>query len=126
VLKQTTKDNASLLSSRIAVTLNNEHDPTSHHLTDLQLALTNFNLVKMEYESVETDQVTSRMVEPFALLSTQGNWLLLAWCRLRKDFRLFRLDRIKNLHIRDEKFEPHKMTLQEYFEKYQNYKSPLT
>ena len=57
-----------------------------------------------------------RNIEPFALLSTE-NWLLVAFCRLRNEFRFFRLDRINKLEILDDRFEPHKMTLQEYFEK---------
>lgn len=57
-----------------------------------------------------------RNIEPFALLSTE-NWLLVAFCRLRNEFRFFRLDRINKFEILDDRFEPHKMTLQEYFEK---------
>jgi len=44
------------------------------------------------------------------------NWLLIAFCSLRKDFRAFRLDGIQNLATLNEQFEPHKITLQEYFE----------
>lgn len=117
VLRYQTKDNVNLLAERIAISQNIGSDITSNHLSNLQLALTNFNLTKIEYQKADTDEITIRMVEPFALLSTQGNWLLLAWCRLRKAFRLFRLDRIKNIHIQSEKFEPHQMTLKQYFEK---------
>nr|WP_276975007.1 WYL domain-containing protein [Flavobacterium filum] len=56
-------------------------------------------------------------MEPFALLSTE-NWLLVAYCCLRKEFRFFRLDRIKKLEVLTDKFEPHGMTLQEYFDRY--------
>ncbi|MCZ4244838.1 WYL domain-containing protein [Pedobacter sp. HCMS5-2] len=69
----------------------------------------------MEYYSPDNDATTKRLVEPFALYSTQENWLLIAWCRLRMDFRSFRLDRIKTLNLLDEQFEPQKMSLQEYF-----------
>ncbi|MBS1950998.1 MAG: YafY family transcriptional regulator [Bacteroidetes bacterium] len=117
VLRYNTKDNVNLLSDRIAISQNNGSDITSNHLSNLQLALTNFNLAKIGYQKADTDEITNRTVEPFALLSTQGNWLLLAWCRLRKEFRLFRLDRIKNIQIQTEKFEPHKMTLKQYFER---------
>ena len=36
----------------------------------------------------------------------------------RKDFRFFRPDRIQRIETQSEKFEPHNMTLQEYFDKY--------
>lgn len=65
----------------------------------------------------EANKVSDRIIEPFALLSTD-NWLLVAWCRLRKEFRYFRLDRIKTLEVLSEKFKPHNMTLQEYFDRH--------
>ena len=118
VLRQTTKENANLLSDRIAFSQNNSLCRTSNYLSVLQLALTNFNLTTIDYQKIDSNETTKRTIEPFALLSTQENWLLVAWCRLRKAFRIFRLDRIKNLQIQTEKFEPHKMTLKEYFDRY--------
>lgn len=120
VLRHSTKENAELLSNRIAISQNNGHDRTSNYLASLQLALTNFNLAKIEYQKPDNSESVPRMVEPFALLSTQENWLLVAWCRLRKTFRIFRLDRIRKLEVQNEKFEPHKLTLQEYFALQQN------
>jgi len=117
VLRESTKDGANLLSDRIAIGQNSSYDRTSNQLSALQLALTNFNLVKMGYQKADSDEITERIIEPFALLSTQENWLLLAWCRLRTEFRFFRLDRIKSIHVQTDKFEPHNMTLQEYFDK---------
>jgi predicted DNA-binding transcriptional regulator YafY len=61
--------------------------------------------------------VTNRLIEPFAILNSE-NWYLVAWCRLRNEFRFFRPDRIQEMEILTEKFEPHNMTLQEYFDKY--------
>lgn len=116
VLKYNIQDNTNLLSERTRFDQNNYLERSSSNLSDLQFALTNFRIVKIEYTS-EQDKTTSRHIEPFALLSTE-NWLLVAYCRLRKEFRFFRLDRIKKLEILTDKFEPHKMTLQEYFEKY--------
>ena len=89
----------------------------SNNLSDLQFALTNFYVTRITYTN-EEKKATSRLIEPFALLSTQENWLLVAWCRLRNEFRYFRLDRINKLEILAEKFTPHKMTLQEYFDRY--------
>jgi predicted DNA-binding transcriptional regulator YafY len=116
VLHNTTKDKANLLSQRIVFRQNAENNTTSDYLTTLQLALTNFYLIRIKYHSPETDQTTERTLEPFAIYSTQENWLLIAFCHLRKDFRAFRLDRIQHLNLLQEKFEAHKITLQEYFE----------
>ncbi|WP_217603408.1 YafY family protein [Chitinophaga sp. GbtcB8] len=117
VLNHSVKDKANLLSERTRFDQNLNRERNSNNLSELQFALTNFNLVKIEYTN-ETQKISSRFIEPFALLSTQENWLLVAWCRLRKEFRYFRLDRIKKLELLSEKFTPHKMTLQEYFDKF--------
>ena len=116
VLRTNTKDKANLLSDRVVFRQNIVGERTSNFLSTLQLALTNFNLVKIKYYSPETNQTTERPIEPFAIYSTQDNWILIAFCLLRNDFRAFRLDRIQHLTTLNEQFEPHKMTLQEYFE----------
>ncbi|MFA5326883.1 MAG: YafY family protein [Prolixibacteraceae bacterium] len=116
VLKYSVKDKANLLAERTRFAQNINRERNSNNLSDLQFALTNFSLVKIEYTN-EANKTTSRLIEPFALLSTE-DWLLVAYCRLRNEFRFFRLDRIKKMEILTEKFEPHKMTLQGYFEKY--------
>lgn len=117
VLGQSEKNKANLLTERTRFEQNIQRVRSSNNISELQFALTNFCLTEIDY-SDEHNNVTSRIIEPFALLSTTENWLLVAWCRLRKEFRYFRLDRIAKVNILTEKFEQHKMTLQEYFDKY--------
>lgn len=126
VLRHHTKENVNLLSSRIAIGQNYNLDRTSNYLSSLQLALTNFEVAKIVYQKPDSEETSTRAIEPFAIFNTQENWLLVAYCRLRQSFRVFRLDRIKKLEILPEKFEPHKMTLQEYFELCQRQNLPLT
>ncbi|UKB82048.1 YafY family transcriptional regulator [Chryseobacterium sp. MEBOG06] len=116
VLRQSEKDKANLLADRTRFEQNINRERSSSTISQLQNALTNFQLIKIKYTNGQ-NKMTIRMLEPFALISTTENWLLIAWCRLRMEFRYFRLDRIKNMEILEEKFEPHKMTLQEYFDK---------
>lgn len=117
VLRQSEKDKANLLAERTRFEQNLNRERNSNNISQLQQALTNFQLIKIDYTN-EQNETTSRTVEPFALISTTENWLLIAWCRLRKEFRYFRLDRITKLQVLTEKFEQHKMTLQEYFDKF--------
>jgi predicted DNA-binding transcriptional regulator YafY len=117
VLGYTVKDKANLLAERTRFNQNLNNERNSNNLSELQFALTNYLVTNIDYAN-EENKTSSRLIEPFALLSTQENWLLVAWCRLRKDFRYFRLDRIKKMQILTEKFTPHKLTLQEYFDKY--------
>ena len=116
VLGRKAKDKANLISDRTRFDYFLNVERSSNNLSDLQSALTRFKLVEIEYIN-EEKQSTIRCIEPFALLSTE-NWLLLAWCRLRNEFRYFRLDRIKKMRLLSETFIPHKMTLQEFTDKY--------
>ncbi len=116
ILRYNIKDKANLLADRTQFNQVINQERSSNNLSDLQNALTNYNLVKIEYINKE-GIVTDRSIEPFAILSAE-NWYLVAWCRLRKEFRFFRLDRIQKTEILSENFEPHNLTLQEYFDQY--------
>jgi predicted DNA-binding transcriptional regulator YafY len=118
VLNPSAKDKANLLADRTHSSQLKNLERTSNNLSVLQFALTNFHPAKIEYAN-EAQKASSRVIEPFALLSTD-NWLLVAWCRLRGEFRYFRLDRIRKLEVLSEKFTPHNMTLQEFFDRHHN------
>ncbi len=117
VLVHNLKDRVNLLDERVYFAENEDNIRSSNHLQSIQFALTNFYQVAITYTD-QSNHLSDRTIEPFALLSTQEKWLLVAWCCLRNSFRFFRLDRIQKLTLLSEKFEPHKLTLQEYFEKY--------
>lgn len=117
VLGHTLTDKANLLAERTRFSQNLNNERNSNNLSQLQFALTNFCLTLIDYTN-EAGKTATRHIEPFALLSTQENWLLVAWCRLRNEFRYFRLDRINKIQVLTEKFAPHKMTLQEFFDKH--------
>jgi predicted DNA-binding transcriptional regulator YafY len=116
ILSYTNKDKANLLTNRTQYNEVLNQERNSNNLSDLQNALTNYQLVKIGYinkEGISSD----RIIEPFAIVS-EKNWYLIAWCRLREEFRFFRPDRIQSITVLLEKFNPHNMTLQEYFDKY--------
>ncbi len=56
------------------------------------------------YNSVS--QESSRTVEPLCLYYKGGGWYLKAYCLLKEDYRMFRLNRISDLEITDEIFTP--------------------
>ena len=117
ILRYSQKGNADLLSDRIYFGGNNNQEKTSENLMQIQSAIIHFQLLEIEYHSSE-NQATTRNIEPFAVYSINGNFLLIAYCRLRKDFRAFRIDYIAKLTPLEETFTPHNMTLREYFENY--------
>ncbi|WP_417445308.1 helix-turn-helix transcriptional regulator [Joostella sp.] len=116
VLKYNQKEKTELLTKRIQVRNNRENEKTSNYLIKLQSTISNYQTVKMDYLSLSNNK-SQREIEPFALYTTQENWVLIAFCKQKNDFRAFRLDCIQKLQILDENFEPHKMTLQHYLEK---------
>lgn len=120
VLRNNTKYKVELLSERVEFWKNpNNNDSTSNFLSLFQTAITNFNVIKIEYFSPYNNENSKRYIEPFALINKVGeSWYLIAWCRLRKDFRLFRFDRIKKIEITDNTFSPHKISLEKYLTQY--------
>ena len=114
VLKHSEKEKADLLSERLVIR-KDEVQKTSTYLMGIQKAVTSFNLLELEYRSLK-DEFTKRVVEPFALYSAKENWLLIAFCRLRKEFRAFRIDHMQRVVYLKEHFEPHDITLEQYFE----------
>lgn len=77
LLKYRLQDNANLFSERTRFDQNNYLERNSSSLSDLQFALTNFRIVKIEYTN-EQNKTTVRQIEPFALLNTE-NWLMVAF-----------------------------------------------
>ncbi len=62
----------------------------------------------LEYVSNSKQERTRRTIEPLGIFFMDNRWHLVAWCRLRKDYRDFRLDRITSLSIGNETFTgPH-------------------
>ena len=59
--------------------------------------------IRISY-SDDAQQNTNRVLRPLALIFCGPVWLLAAWCETRKDFRNFRLDRIKTLDVCEETF----------------------
>jgi predicted DNA-binding transcriptional regulator YafY len=126
VLQYSTKEKTELLSKRVAVSHAVSEINASNSLMIVQSALTNFQVLNITYQSGERNEKTERLIEPFALYySQQENWTLIAFCRLRKDYRMFRLDRILKIHQTRLKFTQHKMTLEKFLaEKEKKFKTP--
>ena len=126
VLLYTTKDKVELLSSRIAVSPAMPNSTKSNSLAVIQNALTSYKILNITYRSAYKNEVTKRSIEPFALYYTlQENWSLIAYCRLRQDYRMFNLDKIINVTQINTSFKPHELTLASYLkDKEKNFRHP--
>lgn len=80
------------------------------HLPLLRQATWEEREVDLGYRD-EHGRVTARRVQPLAIVYRDATLVLLAWCRLRVDFRQFRVDRIDSVTLAEASFRPHRVTL---------------
>ena len=73
-------------------------------LDTVRQAIVEHRKLQIEY-SDSAHRASMRVVHPLALYFWGTTWSLAAWCESRKDFRNFRLDRIRKLEIGVTKFE---------------------
>jgi predicted DNA-binding transcriptional regulator YafY len=74
----------------------------AEHLEPLRLAVWNGRQVDLLYRRSDGFGTEWRRVEPQGLVSKAAIWYLVAYCHARQDFRTFRLDRIQDVHMREE------------------------
>lgn len=75
-------------------------------LLPVQQGVVQRRVLRLMYRGRARDDDTQRDVEPLGVVFYGGAWYMVAWCRLRQDLRHFRIDRIKRLELRSERFEP--------------------
>ncbi|QJC53457.1 YafY family transcriptional regulator [Paenibacillus albicereus] len=81
-------------------------------LGQLEQALEHCRSIRMAYTDWEGKE-SEREIEPIGLVLRDMVWYLYGFCRLRQDYRTFRLNRIQRLEPLEERFERHSMTIQE-------------
>jgi predicted DNA-binding transcriptional regulator YafY len=102
VLPNEAKHRLELLAKGMA-TPHTDH-PLQADLSVLQQAIARQQLLSFDYQNANQTQ-SSREVEAAGLVFYLGRWHLIAWCRLRQDYRDFRTDRIQNLQLQAELFQ---------------------
>ena len=58
---------------------------------------------------------TERTIEPLTIVFKWRSWYLYAYCRTREDYRLFRLSRIRDPQMLNERFRRREKSVEEYF-----------
>jgi len=119
VLKNSEKEHLEKLTNKIAVFNRDPLGDSTQNLflTDIQSALANKQVISIDYKAQYNQKLSKRIVEPVSLCNYDMHWHLIAFCRLRDDYRDFRLDRINGLVVLDEKYSGKEhLSLNEYFE----------
>lgn len=70
---------------------------------DFRLAINNRNKIFIEFKSVNSGK-TKRIIHPAELFTYLNNWYVAAFCELRNEIRLFKLNDILSYKILDEKY----------------------
>ena len=78
---------------------------TSSLIFDLAEAASASRQLELSYRSSQ-GAVTERRVDPYGLVHMERYWYLTAYCHLRHDVRVFRLDRIRRSQLTDTSFAP--------------------
>jgi len=115
ILRFGNKEKVEMLTQRVAYMKNYKRENSSNSLVTIQKAITHLSVIDIVYLDAKSN-TSQRQVEPQALYHTQENWILIAWCRKRGDYREFRLDRITALKVLDQVFEGRNFVLLEYFQ----------
>ncbi len=90
-------------------------------LSKIQESLPLKKVIKMNYWSNYKDEFNERIVEPIGICFYGSQWHLIAWCRLRDDYRDFRVDRIEKLNIMEDTFDRSKrISIQSYLDSLMN------
>jgi predicted DNA-binding transcriptional regulator YafY len=81
----------------------------------VERGIENQKLLRFKYNSNKMS-LTERIVEPMTIVFKWYSWYLFAYCHLREDYRMFRLSRIRDAELLEERFWRRKMTFEENYE----------
>jgi len=76
---------------------------TRERLKVLREAFEARRVLQIDYDSLDSVR-SERRVRPLGVFFWDAVWTLAAWCELRNDFRNFRVDRIVDVQVLDERF----------------------
>jgi predicted DNA-binding transcriptional regulator YafY len=86
--------------------LSGRFDLDDRRLVHLQEAILDRRVIEINYRGRYDEEITEREVEPLELTYYDRSWYLRAYCRLRQDLRTFRISRMTEVTVHEERFEP--------------------
>ena len=75
----------------------------NNNFLNMKNAIANKNKVKIKFNSINSG-TTKRIIHPAELFVYIDKWYIAAFCELRNEIRLFKLDDIKEYEVLDEKY----------------------
>lgn len=119
VLKSADKDLLEKVNAQILV-LPNQYLPEKSNVSIglIMKAITENKVMKISYFANHSQEHSDREIEPVGLFHLGENWHLVAFCKLRKDYRNFRVDRIGHLQMTDLVFNEQHPDLHSFINKF--------
>lgn len=120
VLRLSEKDHIENMEQHIKVIPSPYHaepDNQTAHLQPLLTAIVEKAMVSINYFAEQNQEETQRQIEPVGIFYMGRYWYLVAFCRMRKDYRTFRTERIRKLTVTGEHFETAHPALQSFLDK---------
>ena len=114
VLRRPDRDYINSLTPHIQVVRHGSAADESSAYQQLVTAVATRQVVRLQYHTTDPEPASTRDIEPVGLYLTH-HWHVVAYCRLRRAFRNFRLDRIRELTLTAEIFAPRPETLRQYW-----------
>ncbi len=115
VLRGPEKDSLAVLDESIVVSTMSKMED-KNFLTDIFKSISGRRVLFMKYKT-EMDAHSERDIEPVGCYYHYNNWYLVAFCRVRKDYRTFKINRIQSLCVRAETFQNDHPSVNEYLER---------
>lgn len=120
VLRYAEKDLLDNLSNYIEV-VENPYLPAAEnkqvHLQTILSSIAGKQILDIGYFANHTQQYSNRDVEPVGIYFQGGYWYMIAYCRLRKDYRSFRTDRISYVNLTGDHFDKQHPSLKSFLAK---------
>ena len=85
-------------------------------LIEIQKATANKEVLHIRYYTYHKNEITEREIIPIEVNFYRSMWHIRAFCKLKNDYREFRLDRIETLRTTKETFNNEKFTIEKYLE----------
>jgi predicted DNA-binding transcriptional regulator YafY len=117
VLRMAEKDFLENIDGHIEVLKSRRVSGTKLDLNPLQIILKGVGertVLSIHYFAAHNQQKSERCIEPVGVFYQDNYWHLIAWCRLREDYRDFRLDLISGISLTGERFRTLHPNLNEY------------
>jgi len=105
VLPDELRERARAVQGMLTLNLPVSRDASDEMIARFSLAAYQHSQVWIEYQGHRADK-TERVVDVYGLVYHTTYWYAIGYCHLRRDLRIFRLDRVQQVRLLETTFEP--------------------